>query len=116
MPRLVVLNSEISLSPINFNNDDTLKIVRSLNINKAHGHDNISSRTIKIGDQAIVKPLSIIYKSCIETGMFPDLWKKCNTVPVHKKRDKRLLQNYRPVSLLPILGKILEKILVNSIF
>ena len=49
-------------------------------------------------------------------GIFPDSWKKSNTVAVHKKRDKQLLQNYRPVSLLPILGKIIEKIFFNSIF
>ena len=115
LPRLVALNSESSLSAIHFNNDDILKIIRSLNINKAHGHDNISIRMIKICDKAIVKPLSIIYKNCIDNGIFLDLWKKSNIVPVHKKGDKQLLQNYRPVSLLPILGKILEKILFNSI-
>ena len=113
---MVVLNSEISLSAIHFNNDDTLKIIRSLNINKAHGHDSISIRMIKICDKAIVKPLPIIYKNCIDTGIFPDLWKKSSIVPVHKKGDKQLLQDYRAVSLLPILGKILEKILFNSIF
>ena len=48
LPRLVVFNSGSSLSAIHFNNDDILKIIRSLNINKAHGHDNISIRMIKI--------------------------------------------------------------------
>ena len=45
-----------------------------------------------------------------------DLWKKSNILPFHKKGDKKLLQNYRSVSLLPILLKILDKILFNSIF
>ena len=71
---------------------------------------------IKICDKAIVKPLSIIYKNCFDNGIFPDLWKKSNIVPVHKKGDKQLLQNYRPISLLPILGKILEKSMFISIF
>ena len=93
----------------------TLKIITSLNINKAGGHDNISLRMIKIRDKTIVKPLSIIFKNCIDSGIFPDLWKKYDIVPVHKKGDKQLLQIYRPVSLLPILGKSLEKILFNSI-
>ena len=55
-------------------------------------------------------------QNCIDTGICPDSWKKSNIVPVHKKEDKQLLQNYRPVYLLPILGKILEKMLFNSIF
>ena len=57
LPRLVLLNSEISLSAIHFSNDDILKIIRSLNINKAHGHDNISITIIKICHKVIVKPL-----------------------------------------------------------
>ena len=51
-----------------------------------------SLRMIKICDKAIVKPLSIIYKNCIDIGIFPDLWKKSNIVPVHKKVNKQLLQ------------------------
>ena len=57
LPRLVVLNSKNSLSAISFNNDDIIKIIRSFNINKAYGHDNISIRMIKICDKAIMKPL-----------------------------------------------------------
>ena len=60
-------------------------------------------------------PLSIIYKNYIDTGIFPDSWKKSNIIPVHKKEDKQLLENYRPVSLLPILGKAIEKIIYNDI-
>ena len=116
LPRLVAHNSESSLSTIHFNNDDIVKIIRSLDISKAHGHDNMSVRMIKICDKAIVKPLSIIYKSCIDNGIFQDLWNKCNIVTVHKKGDKQLLQNHRPVSVLLILGKILEKIMLISIF
>ena len=51
--------------------DNILKIVRALNINKAHGHDEISVRMIKICDEALVKPLSLIYKNCTDTGGFP---------------------------------------------
>ena len=92
LPRLVVINSESSLSAIHLNNDDILKIIRSLNINKVHGHDNISIgiiKMIKICNKAIVKPLSIIYQNCIDSGIFLDLWKKSNIVPVHKKEDKQ---------------------------
>ena len=42
----------------------------------------------KICDQSIVKPLSIIYQNCLNTGTFPDIWKKSNIVPAHKKGDK----------------------------
>ena len=46
-------------------------------------------------------------------AIFPDIWKKSNILPVHKKGDKQIIDNYRPVSLLLICGKILKKLLFN---
>ena len=70
----------------------------------------------KICDDAIKKPLLIIYKNCIKKGIYPNTGKKSSIVPVHKKGDKQIVNNYRLVSLLPIFGKIFDKILFNSIF
>ena len=109
-----LLNERID--SIEISNNDIIKIIRALNVNKAHGHDNISIRMIKICDEALVKPLSLIFKNCLNTGTFPNVWKKSNVIPIHKKNDKQDIRNYRPVSLLPIFGKIYEKIIFNSIF
>ena len=65
----------------------------------------------------IVRYVSQIgFKNCLQTESFSNSWKKSNVVPTHKKGDKQLLQNYRPVSLLPICGKIFERIIFNPIF
>ena len=116
LPSSLDLETEARLTSINFSDNDILKIIRSLDINKAHGHDDISVRMVKICDDSIKKPLSIIYKNCIKTGIYPNAWKKSNIVPVHKKGDKQNVNNYRPVLLLPIFGKVFEKILFISIF
>ena len=105
--------SNVSLSSIEFKDQDILKIIRSLNYNKAYGYNDIPIRLSKICDSSIVKPLSIILKNCLQTGTFPNNWKKSNVVPIHKKGDEQLLQNYCPVSLLPICSKIFEKIIFN---
>ena len=68
---------------------------------------------LKICDSSIVKSLSIIFKNCLQTRTFPNNWKKSNVVPIHKKGDKQLLQNYCPVSLLPVCSKIFERIAFN---
>ena len=68
----------------------------------------ISIRIVKVCGESILKPLEIIFKSCIENGQFSNEWKEGNVVPVHKKDYKQVLRNYRPVSLLPICGKIFE--------
>ena len=93
-----------------------LKILRALDINKAHGHDGISFRMLKLCDKSIITPLSLLFQNCIDARTFSDTRKKSNIVPVHKKGDKQIVDNYRPVSLLPILGKILERIIFNSVF
>ena len=52
----------------------------------------------------------------MKKGVFPDIWKKENIIPAHKKEDKTLINNYRPISLLPIFGKIFERVIYNSLF
>ena len=60
-----------SLSKIHFTSDDILKLIKNLDPNKAHGHDMISIRMIKICDASICKPLELIFRSCLENGKFP---------------------------------------------
>ena len=76
----------------------------------------LSIRMMKLCGESIYKPLNLIFKSCLETGQFPSDWKKANVVPVFKKGDKQLLKSYRPISLLPIIGKIFERLLYNQMF
>ena len=116
LPCFFEFYSQSRLSSLNIIEDDILKIVRALNSNKAHGHDEISVRMIKICDEALVKLFSLIYKNCIDTGVFLDMWKKSNIAPVYKRGDKQIIDNYRPIALLPICGRTLEKILFNSIY
>ena len=104
------------LMSLDLDDDELLKIIRALNINKAHGHDDISIRMIKICDKSLIKPLMLIFKKSIRSSYYPDIWKKSNIIPVHKKNDKRLVNNYRPISLLPVFGKIFEKIIFNKIY
>ena len=104
------------LNFINLNEDEILKVIRALNIHKAHGHDDISIRMIKICDKSLLKPLIILFGNSIESSCYPDIWKRSNIIPVHKKNDKQLVNNYRPISLLPIFGKIFEKIIFNKIY
>ena len=65
--------------------------------------------------KSVVEPLSMIFNNCIDTGTFPDIWKQSNIIPVHQKGDEQFVDNYRPVSLLPIFRKNTEKLLFNSI-
>ena len=107
--------TDSKLSSLQFEDKD-IKIIRSFDTNKAHEHDGISIKMFKICDLVIIKPLSIIFRNCINHNTLPDLWKKSNICPNHKKGDKQIINNYRPVSLLPICGKIFERLIFNSLF
>ena len=104
------------LNNIVINHESILKIIKGFNPAKAHGWDGISIRMIKICEKTIIRPLTIIFKKAITTGIYPESWKRGNIVPVHKKESKNLVKNYRPISLLPICGKIFEKLILNSMF
>ena len=101
---------------VTFSKDDIAKLIQNLNPNKAHGHGQISIRMLKLCSNSICKPLEIIFNRCLETSTFPNDWKKGNVVPVFKKGDKQILKNYRPISLLPVCGKIFEKLILNEMF
>ena len=116
LPSHIKYLTDNRLSFLNFSHDKIAKVIQNLDPNKAHGHDNISIRMVKVCGPSIYKPLEIIFNQCLETGVFPSEWKKGNIVPIHKKGDKQMLQNYRPLSLLPMCGKILERLMFNEMF
>ena len=76
----------------------------------------ISIRMLKICGESLSKPLEKTFKSCFEKGQFPNEWKKANVIPVHKKGDKQVPRNCRPVSLLLICGKIFGRLVCNNLF
>ena len=104
------------INDFDISEEKILNIIRSLNPNKAHGWDEISIRMIKLSDASLVTPLKIIFTNCLRQGVFPEIWKCANVVPVHKKNEKNVKSNYRPISLLPIFGKILEKLMYDSLY
>ena len=71
---------------------------------------------IKMCDNSVVTPLCTIFKTSIETGVYPSIWKKANIIPIHKKNNRQCKNNYRPISLLPIFSKIFEKLVFDEIY
>ena len=108
--------SDRRINDILIQHDNIIKIIRDLNPAKAHGYDGISIRMIKMCAVSIVVPLMIIFNKAIATSVYPDILKRGSVVPVHKKGSKNLVKKYRPISLLPIFGKIFENIIYNVLF
>ena len=108
--------TDARLDKIHFTDDDILLLIRNLQPGKANGPDGISARMLLLCDNSVVLPLSLIFQNILLTGIFPDLWKQANVTPIHKKGDKQIIKNYRPISLLPICSKLFEKIVFKHLY
>jgi hypothetical protein len=107
--------TNVELSDIQCTPGQVFDILAHLNINKASGPDGISNRLLKEIRYSISIPLSKIINLSLRTA-FPDVWKNANVVPLHKKGDRKIKENYRPVSLLNCLSKIQERIVYITLY
>ena len=91
-------------------------IYSSLKSKHSCGHDNVSPSFLKQISHEISYPISILINKSIESGEVPDVMKIAKVVPIYKSKDKEEFSNYRPISLLPTLSKILEKIIHKRLY
>ena len=116
LPHEFTYMMEERIQSIIFSESDVIKIIRTFDVNTVHDHDNISVTMIKLCINSVAHPLTLIIQNFMAAGTFPTQWKRANIVPIHKKNDKQIVSNYRPVSLLPICSKIFEKLIFSELF
>ena len=110
----VISKTDASLSHVSVTRSQIVNIIN--NSNKAHGCDGISVAMLKLCAVVVAISLQIIFNDCINSGLFPDSWKYASVHPIHKQDNRQTKSNYRPISLLPICGKILEKIVFDQVY
>ena len=91
------------------------KTIVILKTKNSFGHDGISTKLLKEISIELIKPLNTLTNQCFHTGIFPDNLKIAKVIPLHKKDDPTDINNYRPISLLPSISKVLEKIVLDHI-
>jgi hypothetical protein len=96
--------------------EDVYEILINLDTSKATGPDGISNTLLKEAAVPISQPLSELFNYSLSSGCFPESWKIANVVPIFKKDNPMLCNNYRPISLLCCISKVFEKILFNHIY
>ena len=89
--------------------DTVQKIIAGLSNSKSFGFDNIDTQCLKLAKDEIVPVITHIINLSISQNRFPESWKQSKIIPLHKKDDPLNPKNYRPVAILPILSKVLEK-------
>ena len=95
---------------------EIINIMSSLDPNKSTGPNSIPTKVLKLLKNDISTQRSDIFSVSFSTGFFPTMLKIAKAVPIHKKHSKLVYSNYRPISLLSNLEKILEKLMYSRIF
>ena len=86
------------------------KIIHELPNKSSHGHDTISNILLKRLNTSISYPLKLIFNQSITQGMFPESMKLAEVIPLHKVKCMDFVENYKPISLLITISKVLEKL------
>ncbi|XP_065679861.1 uncharacterized protein LOC136094168 [Hydra vulgaris] len=107
-------NNELAFSELKI--EELEVAIKSLKINKSPGIDDICSNIVIDVFLEIRKPIFEIFNSSIKTGTVPDKLKTANIIPIFKTGETSLLNNYRPISILPTFSKILERIVYNRLY
>ena len=92
------------------------KLINKLPNKKSSGHDDIDNVLLKEISPVITAPLTQLFNESLSKGKFPDIFKTAEVVPLHKNGAKDQFTNYRPISLLLTISKILEKIVYTRIY
>ena len=95
--------------------DEVQKSLHELDSHKATGLDGLSSKILKLSASVIASPLTVIFNQSISYGYFPIQWKTARITPVHKSGSRTDKNNYRPIYILCVVSKLLERHYHNCI-
>ena len=107
-------NEKMQFEELNFNECE--EAFKSLKQNKAAGFDYLSSNIIIDAYDSLKNILFHIFKVSIKQGIFPDSLKIAKVTPIFKSGAKDNVSNYRPISILPVFSKVLERIMYNRVY
>ncbi len=108
-------NRNIKFRPQPVNVETVTLTIKNLKETRSVGCDGISLKFIRDALYVIISYLTCIINTSLTTGVFPQVWKHALVIPLFKKGDQDSVNNYRPISLLPILSKIIEKIVSTQL-
>ena len=104
------------IEPFTFTPTEVESVLKSLKTGKAAGPDAVNNRLLIELAQPLASPLCDLFNYSLFSGKVPDIWKIANATPIHKKNDPNDVSNYRPISLLSTIGKVIEKLVHKHVF
>ena len=96
--------------------NETIKAINRLENKGSSWHDEISNKLLKLIKNELKTPLTLIINQMITTGISPQSFKISKIIPLYKKGVHSLLTNYKPISLLPTISKVFERIIYDQMY
>ena len=112
--KIIPSQNSMFMSPTT--SEEISDLIKNLPNKTSSGYDDISNKLLKDLNPHILKPLEIIFNKSLLEGKFPELMKIAEVIPLYKGKEKYLSSNYRPISLLITISKILEKIVYKRTY
>ena len=111
---LAKINSTFSFQPIK--KELVKDVINGLKSKNSSSQDGISTIILKKLEPLISESLALIINQSFYTGLFPDKLKLAKVIPIHKKNETSFVENYRPISILPAISKVFEKVALLQVF
>lgn len=111
-----IIDNTNVIHTVEINENNVLKMLKSIDIKKSAGADGIPPLYIKNTAEQLTKPITLLFKRSLLEGDFPNLWKQANIIPIYKKASKSAIENYRPISILNVFSKLFEKIIYDQLY
>ena len=114
-PPMPTTSHHPELSTVHCSEEEVQDLLSSLKVKTSTGPDGISSHTLRNTAPSVAPSLQVLFNYSLSTGCFPSSWKLSNITPIFKSRDKSFVSNYRPISILSIPSKVLERVIHNRL-
>ena len=111
----LIYQVEAQLTFRSISNSDTVRMIKNVKLSNSKGGDGISSDLLKLISNAISKSITLIINQSLRTGIFPDKLKIAKVIPIFKKDSKKLIKNYRQISVIPVISKIFEMAILEQL-
>ena len=111
-----MIPNEYSFNVVQFTCQDVRDVLQNLNVYKSCGPDLISPQLLREGADILYKPLLTVFNRSIDKCYFSSQWKDGNVTPIHKQGEKSIPSNYRPITLLSLVGKTMERCVQKRLY
>ena len=104
------------LNSIHFTTTEIKDVLERLDTNKAKGPDRISNKILKNLASSLSKSLLLLFNTIVNKASLPRAWKQSGIIPIYKEGDKQKVSNYRPISSLSSVSRVLEKLIFDKFY